>query len=62
MERVNQKDWFEGEKGETLSFEKICWTENMCAVSVSLTEKHFFPNIRVWASLITLQGQRADIG
>ncbi len=32
-----EKDWFEGEKGET--FEKIFWTENMCAVSVSLTEK-----------------------
>ncbi len=27
------------EKKEKLSFEKIFWTENMCAVSVSLTEK-----------------------
>ncbi|XP_058617745.1 uncharacterized protein LOC131531182 isoform X1 [Onychostoma macrolepis] len=41
VERENQyeKDWFEGEKGETLSFKKIFWKENMCAVSVGLTEK-----------------------
>ncbi len=45
-------------KGETLSFEKIFWTENMCAILVSLTEKQlpFFPNARGSGSLITFQG------
>ncbi len=39
LDKQYEKNWFEGEKGETLRFEKIFWTENMCAVSVSLTEK-----------------------
>ncbi len=34
-----EKYWFEGEKGETLSFDKMFWTKNVCAVSVCLTEK-----------------------
>ncbi len=36
-----QKDWFNGEKGETLSLDKMFWLENVCAVSVCLTEKQF---------------------
>ncbi len=39
LDKQYEKGWFEGEKGETLSFEKIFWTENMCAILVSLTEK-----------------------
>lgn len=41
VERDDQyeKDWFEEKKGETLRFEKMFWTESMCAVSVCLTEK-----------------------
>ncbi len=35
------KDWFNGEKEETLSLDKIFWTENVCAVSVCLTKKQF---------------------
>ncbi len=38
LDKQYEKDWFEGEKGETLSFEKIFWTENMCAILVSLTD------------------------
>ncbi len=41
LDKQSEKGWFEGEKGETLNFEKIFWTENMCAASVSLKEKQF---------------------
>uniref|UniRef100_A0A9J8CJW6 ribonuclease H n=1 Tax=Cyprinus carpio carpio TaxID=630221 RepID=A0A9J8CJW6_CYPCA len=34
-----ENDWFNVEKGETLSFDQMFWTENVCAVSVRLTEK-----------------------
>ncbi len=64
MELDNQyeKDWVEGE-GETLSFEKIFWTESMYAILVILTERKiasFFPNARLCFSLITFQGQWPD--
>ncbi len=29
LDKQYEKDWFEGEKGETFSFEKIFWTENL---------------------------------
>ncbi len=63
LDKQYEKDWVEREKGETLSFEKIFWTESMCAILVSLTEEQL-PSFLMpdFFSLITLQGQGADVG
>ncbi|MGL5901352.1 MAG: hypothetical protein ACRCZO_01600, partial [Cetobacterium sp.] len=34
-----EKDWFQGEEGETLRCSKMFWTDKVCALSVELTEK-----------------------
>ncbi len=62
LDKQYEKDWFEGEKGETLSFVKIFWTEIMCAILASLTEKQlpFFlmPEAPAHLSLSKDKGQR----
>ncbi len=61
LDKEYEKDWFEGEKGKTLSLENIFWTGNICVILVSLTEKQLpFFLMPESGSLITLQGQRPD--
>ncbi len=61
-----EEEWFNGAENETIRFNKIFWTENVCALSAlpvrKKTNSAVFDNRPVCASLISNQGHRAEMG